>query len=112
MTGGILTVLGQTGVNFGAGMTGGFAYIYDEDNTFVDRYNHELIDIHRIGTEASEAYRNHLYSVIEAYVAKTGSVRGQSILDNFSDALCKFWLVKPKAADLESLLADLQRAAA
>ncbi len=112
MTGGILTVLGQTGVNFGAGMTGGFAYIYDEDNTFVDRYNHELIDIHRIGTEASEAYRNHLQGVIEAYVAKTGSVRGQAILDNFSDALCKFWLVKPKAADLESLLADLQRAAA
>ena len=112
MTGGILTVLGETGVNFGAGMTGGFAYIFDEDNTFVDRYNHELIDIHRIATEATEAYRNHLRGVIEEFVAETGSRRGQAILDNFAGALSKFWLVKPKAADLESLLADLQRAAA
>jgi len=112
MTGGLLTVLGQTGVNFGAGMTGGFAYIFDEDNTFVDRYNHELIDIHRIGTESAEAYRNHLRSVIEEFVAETGSARGQAILDNFADAMAKFWLVKPKAADLESLLEDLQRAAA
>lgn len=112
MTGGILTVLGKTGVNFGAGMTGGFAYIFDEDNTFVDRYNHELIDIHRISTEATEAYRNHLRGVIEDFVAETGSVRGQEILDNFADAIAKFWLVKPKAADLESLLEDLQRAAA
>jgi len=112
MTGGILTVLGQTGINFGAGMTGGLAYIYDEDNSFVDRYNHELIDINRIGTEATEAYRNHLRSMIDAFVAETGSVRGQAILDNFADAQGKFWLVKPKAADLESLLQDLQRTAA
>ncbi len=112
MTGGILTVLGQTGVNFGAGMTGGFAYIYDEDNSFVDRYNHELIDIHRVGTEATEAYRNHLRGVIEAFVAETGSKRGQAMLDNFATVVGKFWLVKPKAADLESLLQDLQKAAA
>ncbi len=112
MTGGMLTVLGQTGVNFGAGMTGGFAYIYDEDNRFVDRYNHELIDIHRIGTEATEAYRNHLRKVIEEFVAETGSARGRFILDNFADAMARFWLVKPKAANLESLLEDLQRAAA
>ena len=112
MTGGILTVLGQTGVNFGAGMTGGFAYIYDQDNTFVDRYNHELIDIDRIATEAMEAHRNHLRTIIKAFVAETGSAHGQSILDNFADAVGRFWLVKPKAADIESLLADLQRAAA
>ncbi len=112
MTGGILTVLGQTGVNFGAGMTGGFAYIYDEDNSFVDRYNHELIDIHRVGTEATEAYRNHLRGVIETFVEETGSARGQAMLDNFADTVAKFWLVKPKAADLESLLEDLQRVAA
>jgi len=112
MTGGILTVLGQTGVNFGAGMTGGFAYIYDEDNSFVDRYNHELIDIHRVGTEATEAYRNHLRDVIEAFVAETGSKRGQAMLDNFATVVGKFWLVKPKAADLASLLEDLQKAAA
>ena len=48
MTGGVITVLGDTGLNFGAGMTGGFAYVLDRDNQFVDRYNHELIDINRI----------------------------------------------------------------
>ena len=112
MTGGLLTVLGSTGVNFGAGMTGGFAYIYDENNSFVDRYNHELIDIHRVSTEAMEAQRSHLREVIEEFVAETGSARGQFILDNFQDAAAKFWLVKPKAASLESLLEDLQRAAA
>jgi glutamate synthase (NADPH/NADH) large chain len=112
MTGGLLTVLGSTGVNFGAGMTGGFAYIFDEDNNFVDRYNHELIDINRISTESTEAYRNHLRAVIEAFVAETGSARGKQILENFSGEVGKFWLVKPKAADIHSLLQDLQRAAA
>ena len=48
MTGGVVVVLGQTGLNFGAGMTGGFAYVLDLDRKFVDLYNHELIDIHRI----------------------------------------------------------------
>ena len=45
MTGGIVTVLGSTGYNFGAGMTGGFAYVLDTERNFVDRYNMELIDI-------------------------------------------------------------------
>ena len=44
MTGGVVTVLGKVGHNFGAGMTGGFAYVLDLDNDFVDYYNHELID--------------------------------------------------------------------
>jgi glutamate synthase (NADPH/NADH) large chain len=48
MTGGIVTVLGKVGHNFGAGMTGGFAYVLDLDNDFVDYYNHELIDLNRI----------------------------------------------------------------
>ncbi len=111
MTGGLITVLGQTGVNFGAGMTGGFAYVFDEQNSFVDRYNHELIDIHRVGTESMTAHRNHLRSVIEEFVAETGSARGQQLLDNFKDVVGKFWLVKPKAASIASLLSDLQRAA-
>ena len=45
MTGGAVCVLGRTGVNFGAGFTGGFAYVLDLERDFVDRYNHELIDI-------------------------------------------------------------------
>ncbi|ARU54885.1 glutamate synthase subunit alpha [Oleiphilus messinensis] len=104
MTGGLITVLGNTGYNFGAGMTGGFAYVLDLENTFVDKYNHELVEIHRISSEPMEAYRNHLRSVIEEHVTETGSEWGQQILDNFDDYTGRFWLVKPKAASLGSLL--------
>ena len=109
MTGGMVAVLGKTGVNFGAGMTGGFAYVLDQDNTFVDRYNHELIEIHRVDTEALEAYRNHLRSVIDEYVAATGSDWGQELLTNFDDYVGNFWLVKPKAASLGGLLESLTK---
>jgi glutamate synthase (NADPH/NADH) large chain len=110
MTGGQVTVLGPTGTNFGAGMTGGFAYVYDLDNTFADCTNQD-VDIQRIAPEHMEAYRNHLREVITEFVAETGSLRGQQILDDFESAVRHFWLVKPKAATLESLLEDLQRAA-
>lgn len=104
MTGGLVTVLGDTGYNFGAGMTGGFAYVLDMDRTFVDKYNHELVDIHRISSEPMEAYRNHLRSVIAEFVEATGSKWGQEVLNNFFDYYRHFWLVKPKAASLGSLL--------
>ena len=111
MTGGVITVLGDTGVNFGAGMTGGFAFVLDLDNTFVDRYNHELIDTHRVAPEHMEAYRNYLQDMIEDHVRETGSEWGQHLCDNFSDYAGKFWLVKPKAAELSSLLDSLLAAA-
>jgi len=108
MTGGFVTVLGNVGVNFGAGMTGGFAYVLDEDRTFVDCYNHELIDIHRIKQESMEEYRSHLRQVITEYVAETGSAWGQHILDDFDGFVGKFWLVKPKAASLGKLLDSMK----
>ena len=111
MTGGHVTVLGKTGINFGAAMTGGFAYVYDEDKTFADCINQD-VDIQRMLPENMEAHRNHLRSVIEDFVKETGSKRGQYILDNFTDCVGTFWLVKPKATKLESLLDDLQRRAA
>ncbi|GEK72742.1 MULTISPECIES: glutamate synthase large subunit [Halomonas] len=109
MTGGLITVLGEVGVNFGAGMTGGFAYVLDEDRSFVDKYNHELVEIHRVNTEAMEAHRRHLREIIEEYVAQTGSQRGRDILEDFSDFIRHFWLVKPKAASLASLLDESRR---
>ncbi len=107
MTGGVITVLGKTGLNFGAGMTGGFAYVLDEDNTFVDRYNHELVDIVRVNTESLEAHRNHLRSVLKEFVSETQSAWGQHIIDQFDYMVGRFWLVKPKAASLQSLLTSL-----
>jgi len=108
MTGGNITVLGPTGVNFGAGMTGGFAYVLDQDRSFIDKYNSELVEIHRVSAEYMEAYRSHLRSNIREFVAETGSAWGEHLLDNFEDYLGKFWLVKPKAADFDKLLSRLR----
>ena len=104
MTGGLITVLGQTGYNFGAGMTGGFAYVLDQNRDFVDKYNHELVEIQRVTKEEMEPYRNHLRGIIKEHVSETSSEWGQEILENFDDMISSFWLVKPKAANLKQLL--------
>ncbi|MBU2333838.1 MAG: glutamate synthase large subunit [Gammaproteobacteria bacterium] len=106
MTGGFVCVLGKTGHNFGSGMTGGFAYVLDMDNSFVDRVNNELVNLQRITGEAMEAYRSHLQDVLREYVAETASEWGAELLDNLDDYLRRFWLVKPKAANLASLLSS------
>ena len=111
MTGGVVVVLGRTGVNFGAGMTGGFAYVLDMDRDFVDRYNHELIDIHRITPESMEAHCTTFASMIVQHVEATGSAWARQILEDYRTFLPKFWLVKPKAAELGSLIESLRQAA-
>jgi glutamate synthase (NADPH/NADH) large chain len=108
MTGGMVAVLGPTGVNFGAGMTGGFAYVLDMDRSFIDKYNSELVEIHRVSAEYMEPYRNHLRGSIREFVTETQSEWGAYLLENFEDYLGKFWLVKPKAADLDRLLSRLR----
>jgi glutamate synthase (NADPH) large chain len=111
MTGGVVVVLGRTGINFGAGMTGGFAYVLDTDRGFVDRYNHELIDIHHIEPDNMENHVHHLRGLIETHLAMTDSEHAAAILDDFRRLLPKFWLVKPKATDLEGLISRLREAA-
>ncbi|WP_113955439.1 glutamate synthase large subunit [Arenicella xantha] len=111
MTGGAVCVLGETGVNFGAGMTGGVAFVLDEDRSFIDRYNHELIDTYRLMPEAMESYALYLQSMIERHLAVTGSARAREVLENFTDYLPKFWMIKPKASDLETLIDSLSAAA-
>ena len=111
MTGGVVTVLGRTGLNFGAGLTGGFAYVLDLDRDFVDRYNHELIDIHRITPEGMESHLQHLRTLLEQHVSETQSVWGREILNDFRTFIGKFWVVKPKAAEIDSLIDNLRRAA-
>ena len=104
MTGGMVCVLGKTGYNFGAGMTGGFAYVLDQDNSFFDKLNHELVELQRISGEAMEAYRNHLTQVLTEYVEETGSAWGAQVLEDLDNHIRRFWLVKPKAASLRALL--------
>jgi glutamate synthase (NADPH) large chain len=111
MTDGVVAVLGAAGLNFGAGMTGGFAFVLDLENRFVDRYNNELVDIHRVQAEHMEAHRNYLRELIGEFVDETHSRWGHSILERFTELVPRFWLVKPKAADLQGLLDTLRRAA-
>ena len=111
MTGGVVCVLGRTGLNFGAGFTGGFAYVLDMDRDFVDRYNHELVDIHRISMESMEQNLHHLRGLIEAHVRETGSRWGAEIVNDFRTFIGRFWLVKPKAAAIDTLIDNLRRAA-
>jgi glutamate synthase (NADPH/NADH) large chain len=111
MTGGAVCVLGRTGVNFGAGFTGGFAYVLDLERNFVDRYNHELIDISRIHPEAMQSHVQHLEALLERHVAETASEWAQEIAGDLRAFLPKFWVVKPKAASIDSLIENLRRAA-
>jgi glutamate synthase (NADPH/NADH) large chain len=111
MTGGVVAVLGDTGVNFGAGMTGGFGFVYDRSGRFSERFSGD-VDIHRINTEATEEHRDFLRGMIRDFVHATGSSRGQQLLDDFDGEIGHFWLIKPKAAELRTLLETmLERAA-
>ncbi len=110
MTGGVVVVLGKTGVNFGAGMTGGFALVLDQDGTFQHRINND-VDIHSMQPEDMDAHRRYLRTMIEEYVEATGSAWGQEVLDNFHAWMNRFWLVKPKASQLDTLIETLRDAA-
>ena len=112
MTGGVVVVLGQTGTNFGAGMTGGFAFVLDEDGTFPQRYNPELVDIHRLDGEAmAEGPHEYLRGLVTTFAEETGSHWGHTVRRDFDNLAGRFWLIKPKAAHLETLLDSVRRAA-
>lgn len=96
MTGGTVVILGKTGYNFGAGMTGGAAFVYDKDMLFFDKVNTELVKLERIDTEETEEARHYLKQILRSYVYRTQSAKGEEILKNFLAELRFFWLVIPK----------------
>ena len=110
MTGGIVCVLGRTGVNFGAGMTGGFAYVLDEDGEFRKRVNPELVEVLEVADLA--IHEEHLRGLITEHVQLTASSRGEEILANWPLWAPKFALVKPKSSDVKALLGHRSRSAA
>ena len=111
MTGGVVAVLGESGLNFGAGMTGGFAYVLDIEDTFEKRYNPELVELIRMNDAELSEHVLHLKGLIEDHVRETGSDWGNQLLDMFEQRLQQFWLVKPKAAALATLLSSPSKAA-
>ena len=105
MTGGIAVILGKTGVNFGAGMTGGKAFVYDEEGHFYEKVNPELVEPLRIDTDEWDTEMFELKALLKDYVAKTGSKRAAYILEHFRTEIRKFWMVAPRGAK-PTLLTD------
>ena len=96
MTGGVVAILGKTGVNFGAGMTGGKAFVYDIDGGFYEKLNLELVEAFRIDTDEYDTEMFELKELLKDYIEKTGSHRATEILDGFRTEIRKFWMVVPR----------------
>jgi glutamate synthase (NADPH/NADH) large chain len=92
MTGGRVVVLGPTGRNFGAGMSGGIAYVYDPDGAFGGRLNREMVELEGVDVEED---REFLRLLVERHTAETGSEVGRALLDDWERSLDRFVRVMP-----------------
>lgn len=92
MTGGTVVVLGSTGRNFAAGMSGGVAYVYDPDKRLMDNLNDEMVDLDALDPDDQQVLR----SLIEKHVAATDSAVGQRILADWSGHSDSFVKVMPR----------------
>ncbi|MBD2679009.1 MULTISPECIES: glutamate synthase large subunit [Nostoc] len=97
MTGGVIVVLGKVGRNVAAGMTGGLAYFLDEDGSFPELVNPEIVKMQRVITQVGT---KQLQELIKTHAERTGSPKAKKILQNWQEFLPKFWqLVPPSEAD-------------
>ncbi|MBQ6538525.1 MAG: glutamate synthase subunit alpha, partial [Eubacterium sp.] len=92
MTGGRAVILGMTGKNFAAGMSGGIAYVLDTDHTLYLRMNKDMASLQEV-TEKYDIIE--LKNILEDYVKETGSELGKNVLDNFDDYLKDFKKIVP-----------------
>ena len=93
MTGGRVIILGGIGDNFGAGMTGGMAFVYDEDEQFEKKVNPETVVWQRLETEY---WKNYLKKLINQHFIETNSKVSEKIINNFDKELKNFYQVCPK----------------
>jgi glutamate synthase domain-containing protein 2/glutamate synthase domain-containing protein 3 len=91
MTGGRVVVLGRTGRNFAAGMSGGIAYVYDPDLTFKDRCNLDMVEL----SAAAEEDRDTIYNLLHNHHRYTKSLKAKLIIDNMHEELGRFVKVMP-----------------
>ena len=106
MTGGVVVVLGRTGRNFAAGMSGGEAYVFDDDGKFASRCNLGMVELEHV-TDPHD--RQTLRSMIESHLRHTGSRKARMIIDSWQSALSKFVKVMPM--DYKRVLAQRKAAA-
>ena len=105
MTGGTVVILGETGRNFGAGMSGGIAYIFDENNKFNSKFNSELCDSRKVslGSEDDKI----LLKIVKKHLEKTNSSLAKKILSDWDNQVAKFKKITPR--DYEKALNKLNR---
>ncbi|WP_374728760.1 glutamate synthase large subunit [Methylacidimicrobium cyclopophantes] len=92
MTGGIVVVLGPTGKNFGAGMSGGIAYVFDETDSFKERYNPELVRLERVSQDEDQ---KQLQALLYGHLERTGSSPAEKTLREWERFRPLFWKVVP-----------------
>ena len=92
MTGGVVVVLGPTGNNFAAGMSGGVAYVYDENQLFDTRCNLDMVDLESVWTKEDKW---ELYNLIEKHYRYTNSLTAKTILENWEERIPLFVKVMP-----------------
>lgn len=94
MTGGTVVILGQTGDNFGAGFTGGMAYVLDADHQFESRINPDTLLWNRL--DAQSPYAAELLDLVERHARETGSAYASELLHRWDETLARFWHVVPR----------------
>jgi glutamate synthase domain-containing protein 3 len=104
MTGGVAVVLGPTGRNFAAGMSGGIAFVYDPDDNFQIRFNPGLADLELVTDPEDIAT---LRTMIEDHLGYTNSTPARTILENWDQALPRFKKVMPR--DYRRVLEERKR---
>jgi glutamate synthase (NADPH/NADH) large chain len=105
MTGGIAVVLGSTGRNFGAGMSGGVAFVYDLDGDFSHKCNMEMIELEKV---VSDEDQSTLRQMVETHLEKTGSTVAEKLLADWENAIGKFVKVIP--TDYKRMLGYIKQA--
>lgn len=93
MTGGTAVILGTVGRNFGAGMTGGEAFVYDRENIFAKRMNAQLVRAQRLDHPATES---RLYSLVQRHAEVTGSEWARALINRWEQTRQMFWHVVPQ----------------
>jgi glutamate synthase (NADPH/NADH) large chain len=102
MTGGRALILGKTGRNFAAGMSGGLAWVYNPDNSFAENCNTEMVDLDPLASDDKE----QIQALLRKHISLTGSKLAQEILNNWNEASTQFVKVYPK--EYKKVLEKLQ----
>ena len=111
MTGGTIVVLGETGSNFGAGMTGGLAFIYDKEKQFEKNANTQSINYNTLDKKSLNKHKEYLRSLLKKHLKVTNSAKCKRILDDFDAEAKNFIVVKPISSNFDELLSQITSAA-